>query len=169
VIIFATIFGIGFFILIISLIFGGDSEIEVNADAGGGPSIFSFRVVSLLLVGFGAVGFGVRASTDWTMFQSSMAGVAGAIVVGALGWIILRAFYRSQESSTILDSDVIGQSANLIDSISEGQNGQISCIIRGREITYLARSFDGKAISRGTPVKIVAKTGGIVTVKPDIE
>ena len=73
------------------------------------------------------------------------------------------------QRETILDRDVIGQSANLIDSIGEGMNGQVSCIIRGREITYLARSSDGKAINRGTPVKIVGKTGGIVTVQPDTE
>ena len=71
--IFATIFGVGLFVLLINLIFGHDSEVHVDADASGydadanGPSIFSVRMVSLVMVGFGAVGFGVRATTDWSM------------------------------------------------------------------------------------------------------
>ena len=167
-IIFATIFGVGFFILILNLIFGGDHDIDVDADAdvGGGPNIFSTKVISLLMVGFGATSFGFRATTDMSMFQCSMAGIGGALVVGALGLIILKFFYSSQSSSTITDKDIIGQTANLIDSIAGDQNGQVSCIIRGREITYLARSFDRQSIKRGVPVVIVSITGNIVTVKP---
>jgi membrane protein implicated in regulation of membrane protease activity len=167
--IFATLFGVGFVVLIISLIFGSDAEVEADADVdhgGHGPSIFSVKMIALLMVGFGAVSFGVRASTDSTMFVSSMAGVGGAIVVGALGYIIIRAFYASQESSTITDNDIVGCTANLIDAIGEGGNGQIACVIRGREITYLARSADGRAIARGVPVKVVSKTGNVVTVEP---
>ena len=171
-IIFATIFGVGFFILILNLIFGGDHDISADTDVdahAGGPNIFSTKVISLLMVGFGATSFGFRATTEMSMFQCSMAGIAGALVVGALGMIILKFFYSSQASSTITDNDIIGQTANLIDSIAKGQNGQISCIIRGREITYLARSLDGQAIKRGIPVTIVSKTGNIVTVKPITE
>jgi len=167
-IIFATIFGIGFLILVISLIFGTDHDFDVDADAdaGHGHGIFSVKLVALLLVGFGATGFGARSTTDWSMFKCSMAGVGGAAIVGLIGWVILRAFYASQESSTVNDEDIIGQTANLIDAIGENQNGQIACIIRGREFTFLARSTDGKAIKRGTPVKIIAKTASVVTVQP---
>ncbi len=167
-IIFATIFGIGFLILVISLFFGGDSDFDVDADAdaGHGHGVFSIKLVALLLVGFGATGFGARSTTEWSMFQCSMAGVGGAAIVGLVGWVILRAFYASQESSTVNDEDIIGQTANLIDAIGENRNGQVACIIRGRELTFLARSADGKAIKRGTPVKIIAKTASVVTVQP---
>lgn len=172
--IFATIFGVGFVILIINLIFGADHDVDASADAdighdmdsGHGPSIFSMRIISLLLVGFGAVGFGFRATTDMTMFQSSLAGVGGAIAVGALGYLIIRMFYASQTSSTISDHDLIGQTGNLIDAIHDDQIGQVSCIVRGREITYMARSADGSSINRGTPVRIVEKAGNVVIVKP---
>lgn len=168
-VIFATIFGVGFVILILSLIFGSDAEVETGADAdhgGHGPSIFSFKMIALLMVGFGAVSFGVSASTDATMFVASMAGVGGAIVVGALGYLIIRGFYASQETSTVTESDIIGCTANLIDSIAENRTGQIACVVRGREITYLARSKDGRAINRGAPVRVVSKTGNVVTVEP---
>lgn len=167
--IFATIFGVGFVVLILSLIFGSDAEVEADADAdhgGHGPSVFSVKMIALLMVGFGAVSFGVRASTDATMFMSSMAGVGGAIVVGAIGYVIIRAFYASQESSTVTDADIIGCNANLIDAIVEAGTGQVACVIRGREITYLARSKDGASINRGVPVRVLSKTGNVVTVEP---
>ena len=117
------------------------------------------------MVGFGATSFGFRTTTDYTMFQSSMTGVAGAAVVGIIGYLIIRAFYMSQASSTILDSDIIGMTGNTIDAIGSKDNGQIACIIRGREITFLARSSDGKPINKGAPVRIISKSGSVVTVK----
>jgi membrane protein implicated in regulation of membrane protease activity len=169
VIIFATLFCIGFLLLIFSLIFGHDFDHDVDHGFDGdahGPSIFSVRMIALLMVGFGAVSFGFRATTKATMFQSSMAGVGGAIVIGAVGYLIIRAFYVSQASSTITNQDIVGCTATLIDAISEKDNGQVSCILRGREITYLARSKDGKSIAKGTPVKIISRSGNFVTVEP---
>lgn len=170
-IIFASIFGIGFAILLISLIFGGDADadidgdVNVDADVTHGPSILSIKMVALLMVGFGATGFGVRTTTGWSMFQASMAGVVGAIILSTIGYLILRAFYASQASMTIGDSDIIGVDANLIDKIDSGHNGQVSCMIRGREFTFLARSHDGQSIEKGAVVRIVGKTSNVVTVE----
>lgn len=172
--IFVTIFGVGFLILLISLIFGADHDIDmdVDGDVSGvvesdfhGPSVFSIKMVALLMVGFGGVGFAVRATSDVQMWAASLAGVGGAAVMGGIGYLIIRAFYASQASSTITDSDIIGERATLLDAINEGSNGQVVCIIRGREMTYLARSADGQPIERGTPVRITDKTGARVTVE----
>jgi membrane protein implicated in regulation of membrane protease activity len=175
VVIFATIFGAGFVILILNLIFGHDVDHDFahDGDIGGGdvdhnghgPSILSIRMVSLAMVGFGAVGFGVRATTEAGMLTSSLAGIGGALGVGAIGYIIIRAFYASQASSTISDQDIIGSTGTLIDGVAEGGYGQVACVIRGREITYMARSKDGKQVDRGTPVRITGKTGSTVTVE----
>lgn len=169
-IIFATIFGAGFVVLLLSLIFGHDvdADVDVSTDVDGGshgPSVFSIKMLALLAVGFGAVGYGFRTTTDWTMFQSSMAGVGGAAVVGLLGWLMLRLFYSSQASSTITDRDLLGSTGNTIDAIVENGYGQILCVVMGREITFMARSEDGGTIERRTPVKIVGKAGNIVTVR----
>jgi len=173
VLIFATLFGVGFLLLIGSLIFGHDTDVDadvdmdVDTDASGGAHIFSIKMISLLMVGFGAFSFGVRSSTAATMFVSSMAGIGGAILVGIVGYVIIRMFYSSQASSTITNADVIGSSATLIDGIAENGIGQASCVLRGREITYLARSRDGGAIKRGTAVRIITKTGNIVIVEEE--
>lgn len=170
--IFASIFGVGFLILVLSLIFGHDTDVDagmdVGHDVGGdahGPSVFSIKMIALLMVGFGAVGFGMRATTELSMFQSSLAGVIGALAVGGIGYVILRMFYASQASSIVGDDDIVGIDGNLIDAIERDQNGQIACVVRGREITFLARSHDGQSIRRGAPVRIIGKTGSIVTVK----
>jgi len=166
---FVAIFGIGFVILLIGMVFGHDGD----ADAGGdfdhdahGPSIFSVRMVALVLVGFGAAGFAVRASSGASMFASSMGGIGGALFMGVIGYFVIRAFYTSQASSTVLDRDVIGCQGNLLDAIPQNGRGQVACVVRGREITFMARSTDGRAVGRGAPVRIVAKTGGVVTVEP---
>ena len=170
-IIFASIFGFGFVMLLISLISGGDADVDVDGDVGfnsdvsHGPSILSFKMVALLMVGFGATGFGVRATTEWSMLQASLAGIGGAIILSAIGYFILHMFYSSQASMTVGDSDIIGVEANLIDKIDGSHNGQVSCIIRGREFTFLARSFDAQTIDKGAIVRIVGKTGNIVTVE----
>ena len=122
-------------------------------------------MIALLMVGFGAAGFGIRATTEYSMFYSSMGGVCGAGIMGIIGYLIIRAFYTSQESSTINDADVIGHNANVIDTIGEGTNGQIVSIIRGREITFLAKAEDGLMISKGSQVTIVSKIGNVVIVK----
>jgi membrane protein implicated in regulation of membrane protease activity len=166
--IFATIFGVGFLLLIISLIFGHDFDHDVDSgiDHDGGPSIFSVKMISLLMVGFGAGSFGVRATSNATMLQASIAGIGGAVIIGAVGYAIIRAFYTSQASSTITNQDIVGCEATLIDAISQSGNGQVSCILKGREMTYLARSSDGQSIARGTPVRIISRSGNVVTVEP---
>jgi len=174
--VFLSIFIVGFALLVIAMIFGHDTDGGFDHDVGGdalgdadhgvGPSVFSVRMISLLLVGFGGGGFGVRATTEATMLVASLAGLAGAAIVGIVGYIIIRMFYSSQASSTITDHDIIGCTANMIDGISGSGNGQISCVLRGREITYLARSRGGESIPRGTPVRVVGKSGNIVTVEP---
>ncbi len=165
--IFVSIFAVGFVILILSMIFGHDGDVDVDADGlDHGPSIFSVKLIALIMVGFGAGGFGLRATTEYGMFAASMTGVGGSIVVGLLGYLILRTFHRSQASSTIVDQDIVGSDANLLDGIDGDGRGQVSCVLRGREITFLARSRDGQSIKRGTPVKIISKTATVVTVEP---
>ena len=164
---FISIFAAGFVILILSMVFGHDGDVDADTDGlDHGPSIFSVKMIALILVGFGAGGFGLRATTDVGMFAASMTGIGGSVVVGLFGYLILRAFYRSQASSTIEDRDIIGSNGNLLDGITEDGRGQVSCVLRGREITFLARSKDGQSIKRGTPVRILAKTANVVTVEP---
>ena len=170
-ILFATIFGVGFILLLSSLIFGHDDvgggdfdHADFDHDTHG-PSIFSLKMIALLMVGFGAMAFGIRATTEASMFTASMGGVGGAVVVGILGYLIIRALYMSQASSTITDDKVIGVSATILDAIPENGRGQIVCVVFGREITFMARSKDNSAISKNEQVRVLSKTGNTVVVE----
>jgi len=166
--IFATIGGIGFVLLVANLIFGGDTDHDAGHDFDhdhAGPSILSVRMISLLMVGFGCGGYGIRATTDASMLLSTFAGFAGALVVGLVGYALLRVFYSSQASSTVTDEDIVGHEAMVLDSVPKDGVGQISCTVRGREITYMARSSDGRQIKKGARVRVVRKSGAQVTVE----
>jgi membrane-bound ClpP family serine protease len=123
-------------------------------------------MIALLMVGFGCGGYGIRATTDASMLLSTLAGLGGALVVGLFGYALIRMFYTSQASSTVTDQDIIGHEATLLDSVPKDGVGQVSCTVRGREITYMARSVGGKAIKKGTRVRVVRKSGPSVTVEP---
>jgi membrane protein implicated in regulation of membrane protease activity len=169
VFIFATIGGVGFVLLVGSLIFGGDADHDLDHDVDhghGGPSIFSIRMIALLMVGFGCGGYGVRATTDASMLLSTLAGLGGALIVGLLGYALIRLFYTSQASSTVTDQDIVGNEATLLDSVPENGVGQISCTVHGREITYMARSSDGHPIKKGARVRVLRKSGTSVTIEP---
>jgi len=165
VIIFASIFGVGFGMLILSLVFGADGDFDFDADIDHGPSIFGAKMIALLMVGFGAAGFGMRATTEVSMSTASLVGAGGALVMGIIGYVILRMFYSSQASSTITDQDILGSTGNLVDGIEDDQYGQVALIVGGREILFLARSEDSSSIDRGAPVRILSKAGNVVTVK----
>jgi membrane protein implicated in regulation of membrane protease activity len=94
-----------------------------------------------------------------------MAGIAGAIVIGGVGYFIIRAFYASQASSIITDSDLVGCTATLLDAIPRNGSGQIACVLRGREITFLAHSKDGRPMAKGARVRVVEKSGNVVIVE----
>ena len=102
-------------------------------------------MIALLMVGFGCGGYGIRATTEASMLLSTMAGLGGALIMGLVGYALIRMFYTSQASSTVTDQEIIGHEATLLNSVPSDGVGQVSCTVHGREITYMARSSGGKA------------------------
>ncbi|MGB5106825.1 MAG: hypothetical protein WBP29_00245 [Candidatus Zixiibacteriota bacterium] len=169
---FASIGILGFAILLVSLIFGHDSDHDFAdtdhgglSDGDGGPSIFSVKMFAIEMVGFGVTGFGVLAGTDFSMLAASLLGLGGALVMGLIGFTIIKSVWKQQASSTIMRSDIIGAVGHLIDAVQQNGVGQVACSVRGREDTYIARTKDGHAIPLGTTVKIVDKIGQHVIVE----
>src|SRR3989338_11318429 len=98
-VVFLSIFGFGFVITSVSLLFGGDSDgdgdFHLDHGDGGhdmsghhadghseGPSIFSIRGASLLSIGFGGTGFLVHIYTK-KLLVSCIAGIASGWVFAA--------------------------------------------------------------------------------------
>lgn len=169
---FATIGILGFTLLLISLIFSHDHDHDFAdhdhpgiSDGEGGPSVFSVKMFAVEMVGFGVTGFGVKAGTDWSTLVASLCGIGGALVMGAVGFVIIKSVWRQQASSTITRADIIGSTGRLIDAVPADGVGQVACSVRGREDTYLARTKDGHAIALGRTVKVIDKVGQHVIVE----
>ncbi len=166
---FGVIFLIGFIVAIVTFAFGGDTDSDVS-DGGDGdasgytPNVLSVKMISLLVTGFGIVGFCARAngvSYPW----SSFAGIGGAVFLGFFGYLIMAFFYRQQSSSTATEIDLIGAIGTVSDPIPDKGVGQVSCIIRNNPISYLARSKSQKRIEKGAQVKILSRASGCVYVE----
>lgn len=167
---FATIGILGFAILLISLFFSHDHDFsspdnDIISDGDGGPSIFSVKILAIAMVGFGVTGFGIIAGTNFTMVMASLFGIGGALVMGIIGFTIIKTIWKQQASSTITRSDIIGSVGRLIDAIPANGVGQIACSVRGREETFMAQTKNGQAIPLGHTVKIIDKVGQHVIVE----
>jgi len=129
--IFICIALVGLVFLIISAIFGGhemehevhfEHGLEVGADSdsdsdsAGGPSPFSFRVISIFLCGFGAIG-AITRSYGVSYEICSLLGLAGGLLFGFFGWLLIRGFWKNQASSIIRSADIKGSQGTVTTAI----------------------------------------------------
>lgn len=172
--IYLCMFAIGFVFLAISFGFGFDFEIDheiPGGDHGVGdhsdsPSIFSAKVISCFLMGFGAfASIGDAFISQNNMDSGSkfvlagLVGIVGGFLMGYIGWLIIKLFLGQQGNSNYSLEMFIGMKAQLSVPISEGGIGEISCNLRGQRRSLDVRSTDGKAIMAGTMVEVIQVTG----------
>ncbi len=171
--VFVVIAFTGVVFLIVSAIFGGDHEVgshEISFEHGldhdldhgfdGGVSPFSLRVIAIFLTSAGSVG-AICRYYNLSYPISAFLGAVGGFIFGALGWQILRLFYKQQASSTVTSDDLT--KANLAEvktAIPASGIGQICVIVKGQRQYLPARAHDGNPIDEGASVKIMACPGG---------
>jgi membrane protein implicated in regulation of membrane protease activity len=170
-VIFVTAALAGAAVVVVILLLGGDHDVGVDHDfdagadfGGGGPGVVSIKLISLAVCGWGVAG-AIASYRGATMWESSLYGLIGAAILGVVGYVFLLAFYRGQASSTITDEDYAGITGRVITTIREKGLGEISCTVRGRTCSMMARSEDEGAIGADTLVQIVRKVGNVVIVK----
>lgn len=175
--IYGAIGAFGFLFLLIMLfvgeIFGGDHEVGAHdvsvehgdADHGGGPSIFSVRVMASFLTAFG-VGGVVARYYDLPHPAASGVGVASGIVLSGIVYQFAKFLYSQQASSDIRMTSLVGRSAEVSVAIPKGGVGQIALTSGGERSEHIARSADGQALSRGAEVVITHLRGDSVVVAP---
>ena len=166
----------GLIICASSLIFGhdGDAHADHHVEFGHhgnddssheqGPGFLSIRGLSLLAVGFGAVGFIVFHYTQKPLV-ASLAGLASGWLFASLALLVLRTLLHQQSNSLLETSAIINAVGIVVTSIPEGGQGEITLAIQGRKLTRVATA-QGGAISRGISVRILNSAGGIVVVEP---
>ena len=142
-------------------------EHDISADhpEQGGPGVFSPRVASAFLTGFGASGaIGMWYHLTW--MPSSIIGLFFGVVTGALSFGIARFMYKQQASSGVSMFEMVGLSGTVSVAIPAGGVGQVTLVVRGSQVEEFARAESGQEIKHGTPVKVVKWIGSRLIVSP---
>lgn len=168
--IFLAIGGIGFLFLLISLIVGDlfdmvGFHIDSNLD-GNDFGLLDSRVVSVFLTAFG--GFGAIGSIyGFDAFFSSIIGLVGGFVLGAIVYYFGKLLFSQQSTSNISNDDLIGRSGQVTVAILPNQLGQVTFVIGEERFEKLARSIDNSAIEIGSTVKVDSFAGDSILVRAD--
>jgi membrane protein implicated in regulation of membrane protease activity len=176
VFIYGAIATFGFLFLIVMLfvgeLVGADHDVGVHeladhadADASGGPSIFSARIMASFITAFG-VGGVVGRYYNLGHPVSSGIGVVSGLVLAAVVYEFARFLYSQQASSDVRMTELVGRAAEVSVAIPAGGVGQVAITSRGERSEHIARSGDGRAIERGTEVVVTALRGDSVVVSP---
>lgn len=173
--IYAAISIFGFVILLLMLlagdVLGGDHDAGFDHGGldhgveGGGPSIFSVRIMASFVTAFGVGGVVARYYGLSHPAASGVGVVAGA-VMSTLVYEFARILYSQQASSELHMTGLIGRTAEVTVPIPDGGVGQIAVTSGGESSEHIARSADGRPIPRGAEVTITALRGDSVIVAP---
>lgn len=151
-------------------------DISISGDVGpaGGidaPDVsvspLSPITIATFITTFGGIGvltiqlFGV--DPRWSLLWATGAGLAA----GGLMYLFTSQFLvRSQASSELHRSELVGLQAEVTVPIGESSPGQVTYVTKSGRMSSMARSFDGRAVSRGQFVTVVRTIGPQVIVKP---
>jgi membrane protein implicated in regulation of membrane protease activity len=176
-VIYGAIASVGFLFLLgmlfVGEVFGADHEITAHdiavdhgdVDHGGGPSIFSARIMASFLTAFG-VGGVVARYYNLPHPAASAVGVGSGLVLSGLVYQFAKFLYSQQASSDVRMADLVGRAAEVSVAIPEAGIGQIALSFGGARSEHLARSADGRPLFRGAEVVIIGLRGDSVVVAP---
>jgi hypothetical protein len=171
--IYSAIAAFGFLFLLVMLFVGelfGDHDLghdggADHGDGGGGPSVFSARIMAAFLTSFGVGGI-VGRFYGLSHPAASGIGVAAGVVMSGLVYQFAKILYSQQASSALQMTGVVGRFAEVSVAIPAGGVGQITLSSGGERTEHIARSADGSAVARGAQVVIKDLRGESVIVAP---
>lgn len=175
--IYGAIAAFGFLFLVVMLfagdLFGADHDIgghDITAehdggDHGGGPSVFSARVMASFLTAFG-VGGVVGRYYELSHPAASGVGIAAGMVLAGIVYQFAQVLHSQQASSAVRMTDLVGRSATVSVAIPAGGVGQVTLTVGGERNEYIARAAEGQAVVRGCEVVITALGGEALVVAP---
>lgn len=144
----------------------GGHDIDVHhADSDIGFKMLSLHGITSFLMMFGLVGL--------ALYRQNQAGIliamAGAVVAGFVSvWIIGKLFFltvRLKSSGTISIDSTVGAQGKVYLAIPEKGTGRVLIKVRNSLREYDAMSNDDKAISTGTPIRVVWVDGNVLVVE----
>ena len=172
--IFLTMLFIGFALMISSLFVDndhgfdhGDVDVTSAHEVSDGPSWLNLKIIAVFLVAFGAMGSIVRYY-GYDIMTSSLLALANGLALAFCVYKILKLFYAQQASSHVSEAEVIGKTALVTVAIADFSVGEITLIVKGSQLSYVARStvFTGEPIKEGSLVRINGLTGVVAIVSP---
>jgi membrane protein implicated in regulation of membrane protease activity len=167
--VFLGIASLGFVFLLLSLVvgdifdsFGFDTGLDGGAN---GHGFLDSRVISVFVTAFGGFGaIGIQAG--FSIVASSLMGLAGGVVLGALVSLFARFLYKQQATTSVTTSQLVGRTAQVIVSIAPGSLGQVSCRVGEERVEKLARAKDNGEIKAGATVRVDEVAGDSLIVSP---
>jgi membrane protein implicated in regulation of membrane protease activity len=141
---------------------------DVHGSAGGNDStisIFSVKVISVFVMGFGGGG----AITEyyhhgWVL--SSLIGLGVGLVMGAIMYAVLSYLFGHQANSLVYTNELIGRQGVVTIPIEPGAVGEVNVSCGDRIVTYLARtSAEGQPLPKGCVIEVVSSAGNQLLVK----
>ncbi|MBZ5498602.1 MAG: hypothetical protein LAP85_19575 [Acidobacteriia bacterium] len=148
-------------------LFGGDGH-DLHMDVGTDLPIspLSPTVVATFLTGFG--GGGLLANSYFQLSVGKgvlVALLTGILLSGGTFGVLTLLFKNTQAGSEYSIDDMIGRVVQIITPIPENGTGEVALVAKGTRIIGPARSEDGKAVPRNTPVEIVRVVGNVYYVR----
>jgi hypothetical protein len=123
--------------------------------------------IATFVTTFGGIGvlalqvFG--ADPRWSLVWATVGGLAaGGLMYGFTSQFLV----RSQASSELRRSELVGLQAEVTVPIGESSPGKVSYVTKSGRMSSMARSMDGSSIPRGQFVTIVRTIGPQVIVEP---
>ncbi len=180
-IIYLSIFGVGFVFLVVSFLSGLDHDVDVDheIDHPGelsadtmSPSYFSMKVISCFLMG---VGLGATASRIWITGPEPLMwkyavdlaiGLIGGFIEGYLGWKIIKLLLSQQGNTTYTVESFVGKRCQVTAGVVANGTGEISATINGVLRSLDVKSESGQEIKVGTQVEVLSISGSIGIVRP---
>jgi membrane-bound ClpP family serine protease len=164
------VIGLGYAIVVglAGHLFGGGDGHDIHMDVGTDLPIspLSPTVLATFLTGFG--GGGLLANS---YFQLSVGkGVLVALLTGVLlscgTFGVLTILFRNTQAGSEYSIDqMVGRVVQIITPIPENGTGEVALVVKGTRVIGPARTEDGKAIARNTPVEIVRVVGNVYYVR----
>ncbi|MGC9335966.1 MAG: NfeD family protein [Anaerolineae bacterium] len=158
----------------------GDVDIpgaDIQIGAGQGPagidapdvtvSPLSPITIATFVTTFGGVGVLTTQVFEVDPRLSLLWAVGSALLTAGIMYLVSSQFLvRSQASSELRQGELIGMEGEVTVPIGEGSLGQVTYLTKSGRMSSMARSVDGKPISRGQSVIIVRTIGAQVFVRP---
>lgn len=174
--IFLVIGAVGFLLLLVSFIFGEiEHELEISGEAdhdlgsdGYDPSMFSMKVITASMVGFGAFGYGASSYglPDIVSWPLALIGFVGT---GAFTfYLVLKPLAKLQWNTSSSRDSYRGLEAKVTLAITSQRKGAVS--FRDHNGTFVelqAELAEGDTVPVGASVFIVDVTPQGVTVMPN--